>query len=202
MKKINDKEVIVGPVRFSYMHVFQPKSNDMKDGAFEYSVTLLFPKENNEFQPEAKEEIAELRKALNSAVYAKWGDKPPANLRSPLRDGDKEIDNQGEPKAPGYWFMNVSAKEQYKPLLIDGERNPVKEGWNSGDWGKVHISLFAYDQKGNKGVSAGLRAVQFLFKGESLGGGQASADAFDVVKTETVAGNGPAPDEYDPFADE
>lgn len=201
MKRINDREVVVGPVRLSYMNVFTPKVNDLKEGAKEYSAVLLIPKQGNEFLPNAAEELKELRKALSGAVFAKWGDKPPAKLRNPIRDGDEETDSQGEPKAPGYWFMNVSAKEAYPPLLVDGSRRTVTGGWNSGDWGMVHIAIFAYEQKGNRGVSAGLRAIQFLHKGESMGGSAVSADVFDEVAPAT-GGSLPAPDEYDPFADE
>lgn len=202
MKRINEREVIVGPVRLSYLNVFTPKVNDLKDGAKEFSAVLLFPKENCAEQPKAVEEVNELRAALKAAVFAKWGDKPPAKLRNPIRDGDEETDSQGEPKAPGYWFMNVSAKEMYPPLLVDGTRQEVRGGWNSGDWGNVQVSIFAYDQKGNRGVSAGLRAIQFTHKGEAIGsGGAPTPDVFDVV-----AGAAPstakAPDEYDPFADE
>lgn len=203
MKQINEKEAIVGPVRLSYLKVFTPQKNEIKDGSpLEYSVMLLFPKANCEHQPDAEGEVKALRKLLNANVFAKWGEKPPVNLRNPIRDGDKEVDGNGEPKAPGYWFMSVSAQENYPPLLIDRARAKVTSGWHSGDWGKVQIGIFAYDKKGNKGVSAGLRAIQFLFKDESLGGGSPNADAFDVIEGATTTQHGNTPEEYDPFSDE
>lgn len=144
MKRINDREVVVGPVRLSYMNVFTPKVNDLKEGAKEYSAVLLIPKQGNEFLPNAAEELKELRKALSGAVFAKWGDKPPAKLRNPIRDGDEETDSQGEPKAPGYWFMNVSAKEAYPPpsrgwITPDGHRR--MELRRLGDGAYRHLRL-------------------------------------------------------------
>lgn len=201
MKRTSDRTAVVGPVRLSYLNCFAPRANELKNGVKEYSTVLLFPKENCEQQPNAAEELKELNKLLRDAVFAKWGDKPPSNLRRPIRDGDTEMDASGDPKAPGYYFMNVTAKEDYPPLLVDGSRKVVTSGWNSGDWGNVEIAVFAYDTRGNKGVSAGLRAIQFLYKGEPMGGGGGtSASVFDEVKTATAAGQ--APDDYDPFADE
>jgi len=201
MKKMNDRECIVGPVRLSYMNVFKPRANDLKEGKKEYSVTLLIPKEATAECPAPKDELDGMKAILKGVAFEKWGNKIPPNLRNPIRDGDTETDSQGEPKAPGYWFMNVSAKEEYPPMLINGAREKVTEGWNSGDWGKVQLAFFAYDQKGNRGVSAGLRAIQFTHHGDPLGGTSVSADNFDVVATAKPSSDG-APDGYDPFADE
>ena len=203
MKKISESQANIGPVRLSYLNVFKARANDLKNGAKEFSVTLLFPKDNCDEQPNAKEEIAAVRKLLKDAVFAKWGENPPAKLRNPIRDGDDEVDAQGEPKAPGYYFLNVSAKEEYPPLLIDGSRKVVTGGWQSGDWGIVQVSVFAYDTRGNRGVSAGLRAIQFISHGDSLGGGgSVTPDSFDEVAKPAGATSGSPSDDYDPFADE
>lgn len=202
MKKINDTVAIVGNVRFSYLAVFKAKTNDLK-GAKEFSAVLLFPKVNCIESPDAEDEVKQVRQLVKEVVMSKWGDKPPAKLRNPIQDGDTEVNSSGDPKYPGYFFMNVSAKEEYPPMVIDPERNPIGSGWNSGDWGKAKLKFFAYDRNGNRGVSAGLLAVQFLVRGEPLAGGGASADGFDDESGSTsTSANTNVGDEYDPFSDQ
>lgn len=169
----------IGPVRFSYMTVFRPRVNQSK-GAEEYSVVLLIPKQPNEF---CKDPVAVGKNAnglIKAALSAKFGENVP-KWDSPLKDGDKETDNEGSPKHPGYWYISASAKSEYPPLLIDCDREPVVGGWQSGDWGKANIYFYAYEFQGRRGVGAGLRGVQFLYHDEPLGGGaSASIDDFDV----------------------
>ena len=45
----------------------------------------------------------------------------------------------------------------------------------SGDYGRVSLNAYAYDQAGNKGVSYGLNNIMLLAKGDSLGGAKPSA---------------------------
>ena len=52
----------------------------------------------------------------------------------------------------------------------------------SGCYGKVSLRAFAYDQKGNKGVSFGLQNVQKVRDGESLGGRVNPQDEFKPVE--------------------
>jgi hypothetical protein len=63
----------------------------------------------------------------------------------------------------------------------------------SGDYGRVSLNAYAYDQAGNKGVSYGLNNIMLLAKGESLGGAKPSAASdFGVV-----AGKAPAAESVD-----
>jgi len=200
MVKTNDPlEVVIGPVRFSYLTVFKPKKNDLND-TVEYSVTMLIPKEPHEHLADPKAEIKGIADTIKLALANKFGDKIPAKWKNPLRDGDTETNDAGDPKYPGNYFITSKCKQEYPPLLIDGMKRKVESGWNSGDWGKVKLKFFGFDQPANKGVSSGLRAVQFLFKDESFGGGEATDDGFDVVTTAATSGSKGT--DWDPFADE
>lgn len=53
----------------------------------------------------------------------------------------------------------------------------------SGDYGRVSMNAYGYDQKGNKGVAFGWNNAQFLEKGEPLGRARAEDD-FDAVEDE------------------
>jgi hypothetical protein len=198
-----DNSIIVGPVRLSYLNVFKPKEG--LNGDIEYSATILIPKNPTQQCPDPKALAKKIAEAVKAGLTAKFGKEPP-KWDNPLRDGDKELDGNGQPKQEGYWFVRSKCKEEFPPVLIDGSRQMVtpQMGWKSGDWGMVKLSPYGYDQKGNQGVAFGLRAVQFLYSDESLGGSfdpVAVANEFDVVEGAARPG-APAGDEYDPFADE
>lgn len=187
----------VGPVRLSYLSVFKPRANGLKNGELEFSVTLLVPKADNEFCPDFKSVGQKINELIKAALEEKFGANVP-KWDNPFRDGDKETDNEGNPRNPGYWFLNCSAKAEYPPLLIDAFKAPVTGGWQSGDWGKVNVQCYGYEHQGKRGVGVGLRGVQFLKHDEPLGGGGgASTDDFD-----TEAGDpGHEAEVADPFAE-
>lgn len=194
---------IVGPVRLSYMNVFQPKENKFRQGESEYSVTLLIPKLPNEFCSDPKAVGKRIKELEAAALEKKFTAKPP-KYDSPLKDGDIETNGEGEPKHPGYWFMAARCGVDYPPMLIDGDRHTVTAGWNSGDWGLVKVSMYGYEFNGRKGVGVGLRAIQFTRHDEQFGSGAAtSIDEFAVVegadKTAPAASSEDTP--YDPFQD-
>lgn len=191
----------IGPVRLSYMSVFKPRMNVMK-GEEEFSAVLLIPKQANEFCKDGKAVGKAANDLIKAALEAKFGPNVP-KWETPLKDGDTETDNEGNPRNPGYWYIPVSAKKDFPPLLIDGNKQPVTSGWQSGDWGKVNVQFYAYEFQGKKGVGAGLRGVQFLRHDEPLGGGGgASVDDFDAEECDAPLSNGhESNSEADPFAD-
>lgn len=161
------KKVVTGEVRASYVSIFKTRYNDLS-GKEEYSMMILIPKED-------RKTIEKIEGAIETAKYEKWNNKLPKNLREPLKDGDDEnhIPESAEPGEESYanhYFMNV--KSSTKPGIVDADLNQViDEGsFRSGDYCKVSIQAFAYDMKGNRGVSFGLNNVQVLRKGEPLGG--------------------------------
>lgn len=172
-------ELVIGPVRLAYMAVVNPRPSYEDDDEKEYSLTALIPKKPTEkcaapdaILSEFKEKVEEI---ANAARLAKgW--------KNPLRDGDEVSPNTGEPKHPGYWYIKTKCK--FPPALVDGKGRLMERtepfGWVSGDWGKVKIALFAYDRAGNRGVSCGLRAVQFLYHDEPFGGDAAAG--FEAVE--------------------
>jgi len=160
-------EAVVGPVRLSYLAVFKPRHNEMK-GVEEFSAVLLIPKEPNSFCKDPKGVGKAVKGLIDGALESKFG-KAPAKWDNPLKDGDVETNNDGEPKHPGYWYVNTRANLDYPPALIDGKRNKVFDGWQSGDWGFAKLKAYAYEFEGKKGVGLGLRAIQFTRHDEPFG---------------------------------
>ena len=77
-------KVITGKVRFSYANVWEPKSVNGSDP--KYSVSLIIPKNDTKTLGKIKSAIETAKKE----GLAKLGGKIPANLKTPLRDGDSD----------------------------------------------------------------------------------------------------------------
>ncbi len=169
-QKARPTKVITGEIRGSYVNVFKPRHNDLS-GKEEYSMSLLIPKSD-------KTTVSKINNAVEAALRAKWQAKPPAKWTHPLRDGDEERGDDAAYK--GHYFMNV--KSNQKPGVVDRQLNEIMDvdAFISGDYCQVSINAFAYDQKGNKGVSFGLNNVKVTRKGEPLSGRARAEDDFDA----------------------
>jgi hypothetical protein len=170
----------------------------IKTRAFEgnepkFQASFIFPKSYD---------ITALKAAIQAAKAAKWGATPPPKLKLGIRDGvEKVVGTDGDGKevyAKGYgpdvFFIGASANKDRPPQLLNAaaqqiDRNDV-ETCNKLFYGgavvRAIIRAFAYDQRGNKGVSFGLNAVQFIKHGEALGGG--GIDASSVFDDESDIG--------------
>jgi hypothetical protein len=179
-KKLSETAVRIGEVRFGYVNVFKPRSND--DGTEKYSVQLLIPKSD----AIAKKMIDEaIEAAANSGVSSKWDGKRPAKLKLPLRDGDEKVSE--DKTYEGMWFMNCSSNADNKPGVAVLENGQVVEALDgddfySGCYGCASINFNAYNTKGNKGVGAYLNNVIKTRDGERLAGGHTAEEDFaDLV---------------------
>lgn len=187
----------IGPVRFSYLFVHTPRANRLKPTDDpQYSTTCLVPKTPNEFCKAPASVMAKIKSLMSEAATEKFGASVPTGMKGIVKDGD------ADEKHPGYWYFRV--KGYHKPVLMDGNKLPVGEdsGWESGDWGYVQILVKGYDEAGNKGVSAWLKAICFTRKDEPLSGTSfASAAAeFDIPEDE-IPPRSASNDSFDPFAE-
>jgi hypothetical protein len=167
-------------VRMSYLHAHEARMNT-QNGKMEFGVTVLIPKANVEDVKAVKAAIDQLKKTT-------WLDnkKPiPPQFWNPLRDGDKDTKQNGEPmgeECRGHYVVNC--KSDQAPVVVgttkgtDGKYLPIaKTQIKSGDWGRVSVSLYAYT-KGLGGVGAGLANIQLVREGEALSGRSSAEDDF------------------------
>lgn len=172
-------KVITGVVRLSYTHVFEPQIND--SGKEQYSTAILIPKSD-------KETLRKIKAAVEAAKEqgkGKWGGRIPANIKTPLRDGDEE--RPDDEAYAGHYFLNANSTN--KP----GVAKPIGKGPDgktkfqeitdstevySGCYAKVSINFYPFDQKGNRGVAAGLNNIVKVQDGEFLGGRSNVNDEF------------------------
>jgi hypothetical protein len=182
--------------RVSYPNVFKPRRNEL-NGKDEYSVVALFPK---------GADLSKLVEAAQKAMIAKWGPdktKWPANIRSPFRKQEERAKNvDGKIILPpgheeGAIFLNL--KSNQAPGVVDQQVQKIinEADFYAGCFAIASVNAFAYDQKGNRGVSFGLGNIQKVSEGEPLGnrakpeqdfapiaveGGTAAADASDLFR--------------------
>jgi len=169
-------KVTTGKVRLSYVHLFEPyaiEGNELK-----YSVSVIISKDD-------KETLKAIKEAINEAKEqgkAKLGGKIPANLKTPLRDGDEERPDD-EAYANSY-FLNANSKN--KPGVVDSNVHPILDETEvySGCYARLTLNFYAYSASGNKGIAAGLGNVQKLVDGETLGGFIRAEDEFEAIEDE------------------
>jgi len=167
-------KVVTGVVRFSYVHVWEPTAIE-EGGEKKYSVSLIVPKSD-------KQTIARINAAIAAAKEqgrnTKFGGKIPANLKTPLRDGD--IDRPDDEAYANSYFINASCKT--KPGIVDKNTQPIlnPDEVYSGCYGRASITFYPFDKAGNRGIACGLNHLQKLKDGEHLGGrSTAEADFSD-----------------------
>ncbi|WP_277673322.1 DUF2815 family protein [Piscibacillus halophilus] len=156
------------PVRFSYANVHQAVSVNGSDP--KYSVSIIIPKTD-------KRAIKKVNDAIQKAKQEnkdKFGGKAPSNLKSPLRDGD--VDREDDEAYADSYFINANSK--IKPGIVDADLNPIMDQseFYSGCYGRVSLTFYAYNVNGNKGIAAGLQNIMKTADGDPLGG-RSSAEA-------------------------
>ena len=169
----NETKVTTGKVRLSYTHIFEAHAMEGQDP--KYSTAILIPKSDTDTLKAIKEAVELAKK--NGA--GKWGGKVPANLKTPLRDGDAE--KPDDENYAGCYFLNASSKN--KPGVVDENVQPILDATEvySGCYARLTLNFYAYNASGNKGVAAGLGNVQKLGDGEPLGGFTRAEDDFGAV---------------------
>lgn len=163
---------VVVPGRFSFANIWEPKS--IKDSEPKYSISLIIPKSD-------KATVNKILKAIEEAKkegVAKFGGRIPANLKTPLRDGD--IDRPDDPNYENCYFINSNSKEA--PQIVDGQIQPIldRNEVYSGCYGNVSMTLYAFNVNGNRGIAAYLGNIQKVRDGEPLGGRSRAEDDFEI----------------------
>jgi hypothetical protein len=174
--KKKDLQRVTTPVaRVSFPKVF--KADAYEDQEPKFSCTLLFPK---------TADLSALRKAVHAASVKKWGadeKKWPKNLRSPFNDGNDKTDLQGYKNT-----IYISAKNKHRPQVVDQKLNPITEEddtFYAGCFARFSLRAYAYDTKGNKGVSFSLEAIQKHSDGERFSGRKDASEVFGEIEEES-----------------
>src|SRR5690606_7525804 len=177
-------KVVTGPVRLSYVHLFEPFSSH-EDQPERYSCVILVPKSD-------KKTIKAIRDAQQAALEAAaervCKGRIPKNRKDTIRDGDEgdSVDLDKNPEYAGPMFMTGSSKT--KAGIVDRKVQPILDSTEiySGVWARVSINAVAFNTQGNKGVSFGLNHVQKVRDGDYLGGRSKAEDDFEPLDDEDL----------------
>lgn len=166
-------KVTTGEVRLSYAHLFEPHAIEGNEP--KYSVSVIIPKSDKATLKAIKEAVEQAKEDGKS----KWNGKVPNNLKTPLRDGD--IEREDDEAYAGCYFLNANSKN--KPGIVDINVHPILDQSEvySGCYARLTLNFYAYNANGNKGVAAGLGNVQKLRDGEPLGGISRAEDDFESL---------------------
>jgi len=182
MARSSALHVVTGPVRLSYVNIMRPKirtNDDGSPGEPQYSCMLVIPKTDTK----TLDAIVEAQKAALASGVAtgKFQGGAPKAWKNTLRDGDTEGET---PELEGAYFMNVSSKS--RPGVVDKRVQPILDETEiySGMWARVDLGAYAYNTKGNKGVSFGLNHVQKIRDDERLDGSSSAENVFGVYVDE------------------
>lgn len=169
---MNKNTKVVIPARFSFANVWEPKSVNGSEPKF--GISLIIPKND-------KKTVSAIQSAIEEAKkegIAKFGGKLPANLKTPLRDGN--LDRPDDINYKDSYFLNANSKDA--PQIVNSAVQPIldRSEFYSGCYGKVSLNFFAYNTNGSRGIAAGLGNIQKLRDGEPLGGRSRAEDDFET----------------------
>jgi len=173
----NPCKVVTGKVVMSYLTVNEPKV-PLDGGTPKYSVSLIIPKSDIVTVEKIR---AAIQAAYTEGLSKLKGNSRnlPAleNLKTPLRDGDKE--RPGDSAYKNSWFVNANSTT--KPGVVDANLNPILDSSElySGIIGRASINFYAFNTRGNRGIACGLNNLQKLADGTPLGGHSRAEDDFD-----------------------
>jgi hypothetical protein len=176
-KKSDPLKVVTPECRISYPNLFVARMGP-DGGEPKFSCSLVF---------EEGADLSELEAAVIRAAQEKWGDKAlgmikAKKLRLPFRTDGEE---KGYPE--NSVFINCSSKQA--PGLVgpyagpDGRPEDLydEKEWYPGARVRAAIRAFAYDARGNKGVSFGLNNLQKVGEGERFDSRVSAADEFEAL---------------------
>lgn len=179
-KKKDVRKVVTGKVRLNFPKLFKAVQIN-GEGEPKFSTQVLIPKTD-------KATIAALRAAEkaaieegNEGIFKGKG----VTAESVIKDADADGTAEDYPHTAGHLYMSVSAREQFKPQVVDAGLNEIMDQSQvySGVFARVSVRSFPYTYGTKKrGVSFGLNNVQILGGGERLGGGTSASQDFDAVE--------------------
>lgn len=176
-KEKNPKRVITSIARLSYPHLFKPSKGVNPGDEEKYQCELIFAPGTD---------LSELKAAAHLAAKEKWPTGVPKNLRSPFRSGDEDREDKNEYE--GCVFIGARSKD--KPGIVIGPNREIctdEYDIYGGCYVRCSVTAFAYENKGNKGVSFALNSVWKIRDGEPFGSRINADQEFSDCETDAEA---------------
>lgn len=170
----NPARVTIGPVRFSYCYLNEPRPGKKDGDKQKYEASIIIAKSDTK-SIKAVEAAIEAAKARGKAENTWGAGKLPTNLEINYHDGDDKEDQD-----PAYAkAMYCSARTTRKPQIVNKKMQPIIDADEiySGMYGYVSLEFYPYKHaEGGKGISCSLGNIMKTKDGERLSGGGATAE--------------------------
>lgn len=185
-KLLNETKVLLTNVRLSYPALFEPKGFEGQEP--KYSASLIIPKDDKESLQAVKTAIENAKgKGVENGVWK--GNKVPSNLKTPVRDGDTE--REDDEVYENAYFINANSK--YAPAVVGKEKDRAtgkaislgEDDVYAGCYVNVTVNFYGYSAAGNNGIAAGLGNVQKEADGEHLGGRSSAESDFEFEEVDS-----------------
>lgn len=177
MSKLQGVKKSFGPVRFSFVNVFE--KTQFNNNEPQYSLRALIPKSNTALVESIQEAINQAKEEGKTKL---WGGTMPADLALTIHDGDQT----GRPEEAGHWCLNTNNKNRQPGVIIGSDRHKGSpDELKSGDYGLINITFKAYDY-GKKGIGTYLNSVWKTRSGESLSGASSPEDDFREIDIKSI----------------
>ena len=188
-------KVTTGFGRLSFPSLITPRPAENEGEKPKYEVTFLFPKSDKETLRALK---AAIKTATEEGKSSLWNGRVPANLRTPLKDGEEKAEDY--PEFAGMYY--IAARGTIRPGLVDADLEPVLEASEvyPGRNARIQVSLVPYSHpKGGKGVTAVLKNVQLAPGGDPIGSSANDAPevAFGRIESTDASVNDDLDDDLD-----
>ena len=177
--------VMTMPVRLQWPALDEPKSAQEGQEP-KYSACLLIPN---------GADISALNDIAAAAAKAKFGDDwAKKGIRKPFRSQNEKAQYDGFADSEAAKYVNASTKLPPALFGFGGPAEPLAldtPAIYAGCWVLAKINAYAYDQKGNKGVSFGLAALMKVADDDKLRTGNFDAsNGFEAVPAHILAQGG------------
>ena len=179
MANVVSRSFNTGKVRFLYPHVFQKnmRQGDDEESA-KYELTMLISKDDKDTLKKIKTAAQEIYEECKNSTFRGLEFE---EVAKPYHDGDGRRPKGGAyaDYCKGTYVLNSRSKLQAKVFDRDGNAVTDPLMIYSGCYGRVALNLYAYDNKGGKGIGCSFNGIKTYNFGETLGGPNVTADTFN-----------------------
>lgn len=177
-------EILATPaVTASFINVDKAKPDD--NGTMKFSSTFIF--DPAKLTASDQKRLAAMKALAKKVLVAKFGEdaldsngNPKSNFKWPFRDAADLKKHKGFDPGKVFFRSSTEQKPSLGKYVVEGGVAKVVDVddaalFYSGALVQAKVTCFAYETKGNKGVSFGLRSIAFIRDGERLDGGNVEA---------------------------
>ena len=183
-----EAEIIKLPeARLSFPALWSAESFRGDDSAKRYRASFLLDPSNKAHD----NAIKQIKASANALIKAEWGKKVP---KLAVCFGLADEDGYEYDGYEGMFYIKTSSTT--RPGVVDRDKSYITEEDGTvyaGCYVNATVELWTRKRQDNRGISAQLRAIQFVKAGEAFGAGRVDAeeefDAMETVEDESGTGD-------------